>query len=83
MVLIQRVGDTRRVIFEQTDPEQEQAWETLIDTGKNPTEWMYMETKEVPGLRFHSFKNIEQRNYLKVVQVLDPKGCFDELEIGT
>ncbi len=50
-------------IYEQGEPEFNQAWDKLIAVGINPIDWMYMETT-VTGQ--HRFKNINTRRYISV-----------------
>lgn len=78
MLVVRGKQEDRLVIYERGEPEFDQAWEALVGAGKEPKEWMYMDTKEVVGLRIHGFKNIETRRYVRIVQILEPRGAYDE-----
>ncbi len=56
--------DNEKVILERGDEGYEEAWMGLIDSGKNPNDFMYMYTEKSTGKAL--FKHKLMRNYVSV-----------------
>jgi hypothetical protein len=54
--------DDKRVILERGDKGYDKSWMALIDSGKNPNDWMYMYSEGNKAF----FKNKMMRNYISV-----------------